>query len=160
VDEIAPRLTKLFNVRIPQGFDFRTKLNTVNTDLYNKALRHLQLASWYFDTYPTYFVNHINNFNHVLLYFALVNGNYVPNPPLKWKNTFSYIVANPATVFMNTFPAITTVFNECRKARNANLSSHPYDDRYSRFTKLVTYDERDRVKSKLKVAYKEFMAKA
>ncbi len=159
VDEIAPLLSRLFGVKIPGGFDFRKKFALINTDLYNRALRHLQLASWYFDTYPTYFINHIHNFNHVLLYFALHNGNFIANPPLQWKHIFGQIAPNQNTAFASAFPAVSSVFRECSKARNTNLSSHPYDDKYSRFTKLVSYGERDELKSKLKVAYREFMVK-
>jgi len=54
---------------------------------------------------------------------------------------------------------VPSLLTPCLSSRNTNLSSHLYDDQYSRFTKLVTYGERDNLKSKLKVAYREFIAK-
>jgi len=159
VDEIAPLLVHIFRVKMSKGFDFRAKLGQLNPDLYNRALRHLQLASWYLHTHPTYFVNHIHNFNHVLLHFALHNGNFVSAPPLKWKYTFGEIVPNKNPHFSSVFPAVANVFRECSKARNTNLSSHPFDDSRYRFTKQVTYEQRDALISKLRVAYTEFMTK-
>lgn len=159
-DEIAPLLVRIFRVKISKGFNFRSKLGTLNPQLYNRALRQLQLASWYLHTHPTYFVNHVHNFNHVLLHFALHSGNFIPKPPLKWKYTFGELAPNRNPNFVSAFPATANVFRECSKARNTNLSSHPFDDSHSRFTKLVTYEQRDKLISKLRVAYTEFMAKA
>lgn len=159
VDEIAPLLVRIFRVKIPEGFDFRAKLGQLNPDLYNRALRHLQLASWYLHTHPTYFINHIHNFNHVLLHFALHNGNFVSTPPLRWRHTFGQLVPNKNPQFLSVFPAVASVFRECSKARNTNLSSHPFDDSHYRFTKQVTYEQRDALISKLRVAYTEFMEK-
>ncbi|MFC2038853.1 hypothetical protein ACFLUG_03690, partial [Chloroflexota bacterium] len=160
VDEISPLLSQIFRFKIPVGTDFRAKLGQLNPALYNRALRHLQLASWYLHTHPTYFVNHIHNFNHVLLHFVLHNGNYVAIPPLRWTKTFGEIRPNNNRAFERAFPSVANVFRECAQMRNSNLSSHPFDDRHSRFTKQVPYNLQSTIISKLRVAYKEFIALA
>lgn len=156
VDEIAPLLARMFRVKTPLGFDFRIKLGLFDPALYERALRHLQLASWYVHTHPTHFVNYIHNFNHVLLHFVLHKGNFV-SKPIPWKHTFGQL--NNAQ-FKTTFPTLAHVFHLCSQARNTNLSSHPYDEVHSRFTKLVTYPQQGKLISQLRAAYKEFIAKA
>lgn len=154
-DEIAPLLRGLFNVRIAAGFDFRANFASIDARWYAQALRHLQLAAWYIDTSPTYFVNHIHNFNHVLWHFALRKNHLIP-PHMQWKHSMGQL-SNPSA--RAKFPTMAAVFDKSRVMRNTNLSSHPMDDRRNRFTKLVTYSERDYIKSLLKAAYAEFMTK-
>lgn len=57
------------------------------------------------------------------------------------------------------FPTMAAVIDKCRVMRNTNLSSHPMDDKRRRFTKMVTYPQRDYIRSQLRAAYHEFMAK-
>jgi hypothetical protein len=149
-------LMRLFRRKIPTGFDFRVKLGALDARLYAQALKHLQLAAWYFDTSPTYYVNHIHNFNHVLWHFALRQHGIIP-ATMKWRHSMGQL-ANPAA--KNKFPTMAAVFDKCRIARNTNFSSHPMDDKRNRFTRQVTYPERDSIKSQLKAAYREFMATA
>ncbi len=156
VDEIGPLLRYLFGVRIPKGYDFRVKLNNFDNKLYGQALRQLQLASWYFDTSPTHAVNYIHNFNHVLWYYTLHKHKLV-QPTMPWKNIWGQ-VTNKTVI--SQFPTMTKAFENCRVARNTNVSSHPMDDRRKRLTKLVTYKERDRLRAQLRAAYSEFIQKA
>ena len=155
-DEIAPLLVDMLRLRISPGFDFRSTFGSMDAKLYAQALKHLRKAEWYVDTSPTYFVNHIHNFNHVLLHFALRKHGLV-STALKWKDLMGQLT-HPAV--KNMFPTMAVAFDACRRARNTNLASHPMDDRHNRFTKSVTYGERDRIKSQLKAAYAEFMRKA
>jgi hypothetical protein len=76
---------------------------------------------------------------------------------MKWQYSMGQLT-NPAA--KGKFPTMAAVFDMCRIARNTNLSSHPMDDRRNRFTRAVTYPERDSLKAKLKAAYREFMTKA
>lgn len=154
-DEIAPILRVIFRARIPAGFDFRASFAALDVRWYTQALKHLQLAAWYVDTSPTYFVNHINNFNHVLWHFALRKHGLIP-PSMQWKHSMGQL-SNPSAKAM--FPTMAAVFDKCRVMRNTNLSSHPMDDKANRFTKRVEYHERDYIKSQLKAAYAEFMTK-
>lgn len=154
-DEIAPLLREMLRLKIPPGFDFRSTLGTMDAKLYAQALKHLRRAEWYVDTSPSYFVNHIHNFNHVLLHFALRKHNLV-STTLKWRD---YMGQLQSLAIKNMFPTMAVAFDACRVARNTNLASHPMDDRRNRFTKSVTYRERDRIKSQLKAAYAEFMRK-
>ena len=154
-DEIAPLLREMLKLKIPPGFDFRSALGSMDARLYAQALKHLRMAEWYVDTSPSYFVNHIHNFNHVLLHFALRKHNLV-STRVKWKD---YMGQLQSRAIKNMFPTMAVAFDACRVARNTNLASHPMDDRRNRFTKSVTYPERDQIKSKLKAAYAEFMRK-
>lgn len=155
-DEIAAILVTLFQVRIPTVFDFRVKLRTLDARLYTQALKHLQLAAWYFDTSPTYFVNHIHNFNHVLWHFALRQHGIIP-ATMKWQHSMGQLT-NPAA--KKKFPTMAAVFDKCRIARNTNLSSHPMDEKRKRFSRDVSYPERDSIKAQLRAAYREFMVEA
>ena len=159
VDEIAPLLGRIFRIKIPAGFNFRTKLNLMDPKHYSGALRYLQMASWYVNTSPTYFVNHIHNFNHVLLFFLLNHHKFV-SKPVAWRYTFRELSPGKNATFSAAFPTIVNVFSACGRARNVNLSSHPYDELRSRYSKLVTYPERNRLIALLRAAYKEFIAKA
>ncbi|GEM_PF-4441973 len=152
-DEIAPLLRELFAVRIPAGFDFRSTFAAVDVRWYALALRHLQMAAWYADTSPTHFVSHIHNFNHVLWHFALVKHRLVLSSML-WKHSMGQLSNRSAIA---RFPTMSAVFDKCRVMRNTNLSSHPVDDKRNRFTRLVTYRDRDYIKAQLKSAYREFM---
>ncbi len=153
-DDIASLLRVLFNVPA-RGFDFRSAFASVDRRWYAQALRHLQLAAWYVDTSPTYFANHIHNFNHVLWHFALRKHGVIP-ATMPWKYSMGQLT-NPAA--KARFPTMTAVFDKCRVLRNTNLSSHPMDDKRSRFTKLVTYGQRNYIRSQLRAAYREFMTK-
>ena len=159
VDEIAPLLRRLFRLNVPTSFDFRKKLDSLPPGLYVKALIHLRLAARYVDTSPTHFVNQIHNFNHLLLHFVLHKGTYTATP-VKWQYTFGQIQPGSNPLFQRAFPTITNVFLECSQLRNTNEESHPFDSRHSRFSKLVTYPQRDRLISKQRAAFQEFVAKA
>ena len=146
----------MFRVRIPPGYDFRAVFLTQNSRLYGQAFRSLTRASWYYETSPTHFINYIHNFNHVLWHFALIKHQLVPSS-MTWQALMGQF-NNPG--ILSRFPTMAHIFDQTRAARNTNLGSHPYADRVKKFTKMVTFQERDKLKSQLKSAYEEFVQNA
>jgi len=153
-DEISPLLKAIFGLTPVLSFDFSTELRSVDPRWYRLALRHLQLAAWYVETSPTYFVNHIHNFNPVLWHHALRKHGIMPSTT-KWTNTMTFLTASAAKT---KFPKMASAFDQCRVMRNTNLSSHPMDDKLGRGTRLVTYEQRNRIRHQLRAAYSEFVA--